>query len=116
VREPVLPDSPTPGLLGIAQTTDADGVMLVLNGELDLSSAPELEALLRELESSNPGRILIDLHELKFMDSSGLALLIRAQQMTTAAGCRLELRPGPNQVQRLFEMTGTLDRFTFVPA
>lgn len=89
---------------------------MALNGELDLSSGPELEALLRELESSGLGRILIDLHELNFMDSSGLALLIRAQQMTAAGGHRLELRPGPHQVQRLFEMTGTLDRFTFISA
>ena len=114
MREYVLSDSPTPGLLGIRRSKDAEGEVVALNGELDLSSAPELEALMREIESSGPDRILVDLHELKFMDSSGLALLIRAQQMTRAGGHRLELRPGPNQVQRLFEMTGTLDRFTFV--
>lgn len=116
MRENVLSDSPAPGHLQIRRVDDADGTVVALHGELDLSSAPTLETLLRELDDTIPGRILIDLRELKFMDSSGLALMIRAQQMALAAGYRLELRPGPNQVQRLFEMTGTLDRFDFVSA
>lgn len=90
--------------------------MLALAGELDLSSVPELETQLEELPSTAIGRLLIDLRELQFMDSSGLALLIRTQQTVLASGRRLEIRPGPNQVQRLFEMTGTLDRFDFVSA
>ena len=89
-------------------------MVIALNGELDLSSVPELESLLRELTSSDLGRILIDLGELTFMDSSGLALMIRTHQGALAGGHRLVLRPGSHQVQRLFEMTGTLDRFEFV--
>jgi anti-anti-sigma factor len=47
------------------------------------------------------------------MDSSGLKLMIRAGQSAQANGHRLALRRGSPQVQRLFELTGVLDGFTF---
>jgi anti-anti-sigma factor len=103
----------TPGNLRIERKLDADGVVLVLAGELDLASSPALDRQLRELDGTNPGRLLIDLSRLDFMDSTGLAIMIGAQQSAQDNGHRLSLRPGPGQVQRLFELTGVLDRFTF---
>lgn len=102
-----------PGHLSIKREPDPHGIVLRLVGELDLASVRELDRQLRELEAASPGRLLIDLGGLDFMDSSGLALLIRAQQSANANGHRLTLRPGPAQVQRLFELTDAVDRFTF---
>ena len=47
------------------------------------------------------------------MDSTGLALMIKAQQSAEANGHRLAFRRGTSQVQRLFELSGVLERFTF---
>jgi anti-sigma B factor antagonist len=102
-----------PRQLEIHRHGDAGGVVLVLQGELDLASAPELAQELRELEATDVGRILIDLREVRFMDATGISLMIRAQQSADANGHRLALRRGPDQVQRLFQLTGVLDRFTF---
>jgi anti-anti-sigma factor len=102
-----------PSGLRIERLTDEQGVVLLLVGELDLESAPELDRQLRELEQTNPGRLLIDLAGLDFMDSSGLAVMVRAGRSARDNGHHLVLRPGPTQVQRLFELTGVLQRFVF---
>jgi anti-sigma B factor antagonist len=99
--------------LEIRRHRDAEGIVLALQGELDLASAPELAQELRELEATDVRRILIDLRELRFMDATGISLMIRAQQSAEANGHRLALRRGAGQVQRLFQLTGVLGRFTF---
>jgi anti-anti-sigma factor len=107
------PDAAAPGHLKIQRTTDAKGVVLALTGELDLASVPDAERELLELQGIHPGRVLIDLRGLEFMDSTGLALMIRAQQSAQANGHELSLRRGPGQVHRLFELTQLVDQFTF---
>jgi anti-sigma B factor antagonist len=106
-------DAAPTGLLQVRRGHDERGVVLELHGELDLGSAPEFERQLAEAEAEKPGRLLIDLGNLRFMDSTGLALMLRAQQTSQDNGHRLCLRPGSPQVQRLLELTGALDRFTF---
>jgi anti-sigma B factor antagonist len=99
--------------LSIRRADDAQGVILALAGELDLDTTPELDHQLREIARANPGRVLIDLGALEFMDSTGLGSIVRAQRSAESNGHRLTLRRGQNQVQRLFELTGVLERFTF---
>jgi anti-sigma B factor antagonist len=103
-----------PGQLEIQRHADSHGVVLALRGELDLLSAPEFEQKRREIEATRPGRILIDLRNLDFMDCTGISLMIGAQQSAHANGHLLALRRGPNQVQRLFQLLGLLDHFTFL--
>jgi anti-sigma B factor antagonist len=88
-------------------------VVLRLRGELDLASAPEFESALSEAMNAEPCRIIVDLHSLDFMDCTGISLLIRAQQSAHALGHKLVLRRGPAQVQRLFQLTGLREHFTF---
>jgi len=106
-------DPATPWNLRIDRRPDPEGVVLALTGELDLASSPVLDRQLRELEGTNPGRLVIDLSRLDFMDSTGLAVMIRAQRAAQANGHRLSLRHGPTHILRLFELTGLLDHFTF---
>jgi anti-anti-sigma factor len=68
-------DTPMPGQLELHRLDDRDRVTLVLAGELDMASAPKLDQALRELEATDPLCIVVDLRDLAFMDSSGLALL-----------------------------------------
>jgi anti-sigma B factor antagonist len=98
----------------IQRHTDSHGVVVTLRGELDLASAPALERVLREIKETQPGRIVIDLRPLDFMDCTGLSLIFRAQQHADANGYLLALRRGPCQVQRLFQLTDLVDHFTFL--
>ena len=47
------------------------------------------------------------------MDSTGLTVLVQALRFSEASGHQLILRRGPQQIQRLFDVTGIEDRFTF---
>jgi anti-anti-sigma factor len=106
-------DVPIPGALQIESRRDGGTLSLVLSGELDLASAPDLERELAAGEATSPSRITIDLSDLGFMDSTGLQALLRARERAAATGYALSLRRGPHQVQRVFELTKTVDAFSF---
>jgi anti-sigma B factor antagonist len=101
------------GGLAITRVHQNDGLVLALRGELDLASAPLLERELWDAESSSPGRIVVDLSGLQFVDSTGLHVLLGAHRRARENDRQLLLRRGPRAVHRLFEITGTLDAFAF---
>jgi anti-sigma B factor antagonist len=107
------PEGPLPGQLIVASRTEGESLVLSLQGELDLTSAPSFEREIGEAEASNPARIVIDLGQLDFMDSTGLRALLQARERAKAGDKQLALRPGPRQVMRVLELTKTIDVFTF---
>jgi anti-anti-sigma factor len=108
-------DGPLPGQLVVDSSVEGDTSVLTLTGELDLASTPILERELEAVESGGAQKILIDLSGVGFMDSTGLQALLRARERAiTKEGVELSLRRGPHQVQRVFELTKTIDAFTFV--
>jgi anti-anti-sigma factor len=89
-----------------------DGVRVIaVRGELDLSTATDLEGPLEEAVSSGDASVLIDLSECEFIDSTGIALIVRAWQRLdlTADGDgrgRVVICSDNNQVRRVLEITG----------
>jgi anti-anti-sigma factor len=93
------------GLLEL-ETEEADGrVRLALKGELDISSAAQVEDALGRIESGQPGLVLIDLRELAFMDSTGLRTVVSADARAREQGRRLAVVRGPEAVDRIFSLT-----------
>lgn len=89
------------------ETHDSDGMICVaLSGELDLSSAPEVEDALQELESGEPPVLVLDLRELAFMDSTGLRVMVSADARARESSRRLVIVRGPESVHRVFRITG----------
>jgi anti-sigma B factor antagonist len=75
--------------------------ILTVRGEIDIVSAPEFEEKLSTVGST----VVVDLRSLDFMDSSGLAVLLRRKQMIDGSfDLRLVMKPGI--VERLFSVTG----------
>ena len=97
----------------IEQVLEAERCRLVLHGELDLATASILEAELRDVQARGVKQLMLDLSDLQFMDSTGLAILVREHQAADTNGHTISLRGKTPQVHRLFELTGVLDRFTF---
>jgi anti-anti-sigma factor len=114
MAEPWSQDLPLPAQLVVETSAQDDVTVLTLSGELDLASTPILERELAAVESAGAKRIVIDLAEVGFMDSSGLQALLRARERAAEEGVELALRRGPHQVQRVFELTKTIDAFSFV--
>jgi anti-anti-sigma factor len=105
--------SPTPGTLVITSAIENDRAEIALSGELDLAGARQLETRLDEAERESPERMVIDLRDLSFIDSTGLRLLLQADARARERGCELVLRRGEPTVQRVFEVTGALDVLRF---
>lgn len=84
---------------------------LLVRGEIDLASAHGLERELRKAPSS-ARRIVVDLGGLEFIDSTGVHVLIDAQQRAENSGHELVLIHVPAQAQRLFTLTGLAARLS----
>jgi anti-anti-sigma factor len=88
------------------ETVEEDGlVRLALRGELDLSTVSKVEDELRRAEADEPKLLLLDLGELTFLDSTGLRLIVTADQRAREQGRRLAIVKGPETVQRVFAIT-----------
>jgi anti-sigma B factor antagonist len=84
-----------------------DRVVLCLHGELDLASAP---LLTQEIENAGAdgaaAMIVLDLKELQFIDSTGLRIVLAANERSQERGQEFALTRGSQQVQRLLSITG----------
>jgi anti-sigma B factor antagonist len=79
---------------------------IALSGELGLASADELDAVIRNAEETDVGRIVVDLSGVSFIDSTGLGVLLRAKSRSDG---RLRYIPSCHDaVTRLLQATGTL--------
>jgi anti-sigma B factor antagonist len=97
----------------VRRSDDADGVVLWLSGELDLASAPQLKEAIHQIDLDGQGRLLLDLSQLAFMDSTGLAVVVAAREHADASGSRLVLRRPTPQVERLLSLVGLRDQLAF---
>jgi anti-sigma B factor antagonist len=90
---------------------------VAVSGELDLSSALVFEDELRRIEEqTKPTLLVLDLRLLKFMDSTGLRLILSAHARAINKGRKLAIVEGGDAVRRIFRLTGVLERLNFVEA
>lgn len=99
--------------LGVHDTAHADCHTLSLVGELDIATAPGLQAAIDRLCEEGAREIVLDLHELSFIDSSGLRLIFTSGQLCERHGCDFSLARVQPHAQRLFEVAGVVGRLSF---
>jgi anti-sigma B factor antagonist len=88
----------------VSQRRDGAVYVLALAGELDLFSAPRL----REAIARADRDVVLDLTQVGFVDSSGLAAILGAARRLATAGRRLSLVAGAGYVRALLERTGLI--------
>ena len=81
-----------------------DAVVVRPMGEIDLSRAPSLRVQLAELQRRRPAKLIIDLEEVPYMDSSGVATLVEAMQTARRSNTRLLLCAMQDKVRSIFEI------------
>ena len=99
----------------IQHVADGSRHTLVLNGELDMVSAAELEAAISSTCKPRTSRLVLDLSQLTFMDVTGLRIVLFAKELCEWHRCDFGLIPGPRSVQRVFELTNLLGAMPFEP-
>ena len=92
----------------VDSTRHHDGWILSLKGELDLATAPCIQEVMDSWWIV-PNHLIIDASELSFIDSTGLAVLLRARELV---GGRLSFRRPSEATVRLLELCGLADLIT----
>jgi anti-sigma B factor antagonist len=93
-------------------TCERDGqVVVALRGELDVAEAASVAARLAAI-AVREREVIVDLAGLDFIDSSGLAALLRARKHARHAGGDLLLAAPQRQVLRILALTRLIDVFT----
>jgi anti-anti-sigma factor len=86
-----------------------DDTMVFLTGELDMATAPELSGVLDQMIEHGPQEVVIDFSGLSFVDSSGIAALVDAQQRLSEQERRLSIHGAQQGAVRIFEIAGLVD-------
>jgi anti-sigma B factor antagonist len=90
------------------------GSVVVASGEIDLWSAPEVKSALAD-QGSRERAVVLDLRGVTFMDSSGLGLIVEANQRARKHGHRFAVAIGDaTDVHRILEMSGLTKVLVFV--
>jgi anti-anti-sigma factor len=98
------------GLFSLESLPDGETRTLRLHGELDLATAPTLEQALAEALEAGGAQLILDLSDLNFIDSTGIAILIGA---ISRDGDRPEIFFIPSKapaVARVLKLTGVEER------
>ncbi|HEX8053851.1 MAG TPA: STAS domain-containing protein [Thermoleophilaceae bacterium] len=100
--------------LSLETREEGEQVRIAVAGELDLSSALTFDEEVRRAEERKPAVLVIDLSGLKFLDSTGLRLIMSAQARARKHGCRLKIVEGGEAVKRIFRLAGVHRRLDIV--
>ncbi|MEM9066168.1 MAG: STAS domain-containing protein [Planctomycetota bacterium] len=92
---------------------DRDGaVVLSPSGDIDMSRSPLLREAITKARGDKPARIVVDLVDVGYMDSSGLATLVEAMKLVRGTGTALVLCAMNERVRAIFEIARLEQYFT----
>jgi anti-sigma B factor antagonist len=94
--------------VGLSSRDGGGHVVVALCGELDMADAAAVVAAFAVIIAREP-EIIVDLAGLEFIDSSGLAALVRGRKLARLAGGELRLAAPQPRVQRILTLTRLTD-------
>jgi len=83
----------------------ADATVVRLRGELDLHNAGEVRDALASVAASSPRRVVVDLEEVDFVDSTALGVFVEARAALKGKAAFVLAAPGP-ETRRALEVSG----------
>jgi anti-anti-sigma factor len=89
--------------------------LVLLTGELDISTAGGLYEELAGLSHEGVVRVALDLTDLEFIDSTGISVIIAEHKRTASAGGELIILTPHNNVRRVFEVAGLMEVLDVLP-
>jgi anti-sigma B factor antagonist len=106
------------GTLTVRVSADGPSRIVAVLGELDMANTATLSVELQRAEDEDPATVTVDMTELEFIDSTGIAVLVAAHRRLNRGGKeRLRLvRSRSTGVQRVMAVTGLDRALPFVAA
>jgi anti-anti-sigma factor len=105
-----------PARYGLELVRQATTLRIVLRGEIDLTARPELDRLFAELDRSHPPRVVVDLREVTFFDSTGLQMAHRFDRWGRENGVTIVFTRGIPAVMLALRSAGLTFRLQFSDA
>jgi len=100
--------------LDLESLVDGDVATVVVRGEIDVATAPQLREALHELVQDGVKQIVLDCAALSFLDSSGIGLLV-ATRKRLGEGGQLVIASPPSHVRKVLELTGVTEELSLRP-
>ena len=107
-----MTDLDNPGELQVSVRSEGTDLWVEAAGEVDISTSPRWEKTISDGLTTKPGRIYVDMHLVSFIDSSGLAVLVRCHALADSQGCQLIVRAPSRQVDRVLALAGLNQHLT----
>ena len=96
----------------ISARRDADTLRLELIGALDLVTADLVAEHVELALAEKPGELILDLDNVKFCDSAGIQIMLRARSAAHRQGARFRIVNVHGIIRRSLEITGVLGVLT----
>lgn len=101
--------------LQLKTNQNGDVVAVSAIGELDIATADALDEELRRVsEELGPKTVVLDLRNLTFLDSTGIRTILAAEARTRENEATFKVVRGPQEVDRVFRLTGIGERLDIV--
>ncbi len=105
---------PHPSSDAIDVTVDGETTTAVVAGDFDMQATFRVEpALERALDRPGLSALEVDLSRLRFVDSTGIGVLLRVEAEARERGVTLTIHPPPPEVHRIFELSGVAEALPF---
>ncbi|GIP40035.1 hypothetical protein J31TS4_33150 [Paenibacillus sp. J31TS4] len=105
----------TPKTFQVHYQETKDRMIFSLSGELDLAVAPYLRSSLEAALPRKEKTLVLDLGQLKYIDSTGMGILISILKYRAEVDGALSVENVPSKIKRLLDMTG-ISQFLLAPS
>ena len=102
-------------LISITTVREGNATVVSPAGDIDLGRSPTLRTHLKAAQRDRPDRLIVDLGQVEYMDSSGVATLIEALQISRKNDTSLVLCNIQDKVRSIFEIARLDSVFRIVP-
>ncbi|HEX2382053.1 MAG TPA: STAS domain-containing protein [Acidimicrobiales bacterium] len=91
--------------LGLVVREEGEWTVLAVSGEIDIATAPSLREKLHSLLAEGRLRLIVDLDEVTFLDSTALGVLVGVLKRARTEGGELRIVCNQPRVRKVFEIT-----------
>jgi anti-sigma B factor antagonist len=104
------PESPIPSdAFRCDMRLEPDHALIAVAGEIDVATVLELDQILLRARDRGANRLVVDLRDVTFMDTTGISVLVRWTRVARRAGFRFTVIPGEGAARRVLDLTGVLE-------
>jgi anti-anti-sigma factor len=101
--------------LTVSTEQHGDVTVVEVAGELDMATAPQLQNEVSQLVDAGQVRLVFDLANVSFCDSTGLSVFVRTRNRCETAGGEVRLAAPQRAVQRILEVSGLVEVLNTYP-